>query len=282
MFNKKKPLPPENKDTPENTQTKPLRNPDNIFSLDISSVKNLQIGYQAETIFLKKSVDSLLTIHEYIGNTAYEYLAKVASNRFKTTIRYGRREEVNRNNYVVVFLPENWKGELALSSQYGHISSDDDWEVSRFAAETNEGNITLKTIKAPRIRLVSSNGSIQVDHSIGFTDLHCTSGMIAAGCIDGGAKLETSSGSIEASFQSLNNVVDCATLHGNITLSLPENQGISMDGISKRGQITSEIAGLTVKEKPGNIKNITGTLGGKPLYNVRLSTITGNIFVYQR
>lgn len=275
MFNKKKTFPSEIIDTPQTVKCEP----DNIISQDISSVKNLQIGYQAETIFLKKSNDNLLSIHEYIGRTAYEYLGKVTSNRFKTTIRYGRREEVNKNNYVIVYLPENWDGELTISTQYGHISSEDNWTLSRFAAETNDGNITLKTIAAPRIRLVSSNGSIQIEHSIGFTDLHCMSGTIVAKCIDGGAKLETSSGAIEAVFQSLNNTVECNTLHGNITLSLPTNAGMIVDGISKRGQIDTGIPELNVKEKPGNIKNITGTLGEKPYYNVRISNINGNISI---
>lgn len=286
MFSKKKTLPSEKNDTLHHinaeteAKTQDLvceKKPDNIISLDISSVGNLQIGYQAETIFLKKSTDGLLSIHEFIGQTAYEYLGKVTSNRFKTTIRYGRREDVNRNNYVIIFLPENWNGELNLSTQYGHITSDDDWTLSRFSAETNEGNITLKTISAPRIHLVSSNGSIQIEHSIGFTDLHCTSGAIAANCIDGGAKLGTSSGAIEAAFHSMDNVVECTTLHGNICLTLPTDTGIIVDGISKRGQIEAANEGLVIKEKPGNIKTVTGTLGKKPYYNMKLSNITGNI-----
>ena len=36
--------------------------PDNILSLDVSSVKTLQIGYQAETLFLHKAADDTLTI----------------------------------------------------------------------------------------------------------------------------------------------------------------------------------------------------------------------------
>ena len=38
--------------------------PDNILSLDVSSVKTLQIGYQAETLFLHKATDDTLTIKE--------------------------------------------------------------------------------------------------------------------------------------------------------------------------------------------------------------------------
>ena len=126
--------------------------PDNILSLDVSSVKTLQIGYQAETLFLHKATDDTLTIKEYInGLTGSEYYAKVTANRFKTTIRYGRREAVNPATCIEIFLPDSYNGELLLSSQYGNIMTDADWKVERFAAETTEGSISLNTITAPFI-----------------------------------------------------------------------------------------------------------------------------------
>ena len=107
--------------------------PDNILSLDVSSVKTLQIGYQAETLFLHKATDDTLTIKEYInGLTGSEYYAKVTANRFKTTIRYGRREAVNPATCIEIFLPDSYNGELLLSSQYGNIMTDADWKVERF------------------------------------------------------------------------------------------------------------------------------------------------------
>ena len=80
----------------------------------------------------------------------------MTANRFKTTIRYGRREAVNPATCIEIFLPDSYNGELLLSSQYGNIMTDADWKVERFAAETTEGSISLNTITAPRIRLVSS------------------------------------------------------------------------------------------------------------------------------
>ena len=199
--------------TPQLAQT----TPDNTLEMDISSVKSLQIGYHAETIFLHKTEGKSLILKEYIGGlSGSEYYAKVSANRIKTTIRYGRREEVNHNTYVEVFLPESWHGELSLSSQYGHITTEDDWIFDRFAAETGEGAVTLKTITSPRIRISTPASPIQIDHSIGFTDLHSVSGNIIAKQIDGGAKLETSSSIIYAAFSSLNNIVECNTLNGNI------------------------------------------------------------------
>ena len=52
---------------------------------------------------------------------------------------------------------------------------------------------------------------------------------------------------------------------------------MKIDGISKRGKIFSNIEGLSIKEKPGNVQNITGILGEKPFQNVRISTINGDI-----
>ncbi len=259
------------------TNTNPT--PDNIINLDISTVKTLQIGYQAETLFIHTTDENEMILKEYIGNSAYEYLAKVNANRFKTTIRYGRREEVNTKSFVEIFLPKNWHGELVLYTQYGHISCQDTIEVERFAAETSEGNITLGEIVSPRIRLVSSSNSVLLNKAKGFADIHTTSGNIAAHNIDGGAKLETSTGVIDASFKSLNNIVECGTLSGNIQLSLPSSSGINVDGITKTGDISSSIDGIDVRLKPGNVKNVFGSRGEKPLQNIKLSTINGNIFL---
>lgn len=254
--------------------------PDNILELDISSTKNLQIGYHGETIFLHRSDTPLLVIKEYIGGlSGTEYYAKVNANRFKTTIRYGRREEVNRQAFVEVFLPEDWHGELSLSSQYGHITSDQDWEFDRFAAETNEGAITLKNIKAPRIHIVSPVKGIRLEKAEGFADLHSVSGSIFAHSILGGGKLATSGGSVFAAFSSLNTIVECNTLNGDIELVLPAAQGMKVDGITKTGDIKTELEGLTLKTKPGNVKNITGILGENPFQDVRISTINGTILL---
>ena len=253
------------------------RTPDNIITLDISSVKALQIGYHAENILLYFAEDDRFVLKEYIGNTAYEYLGKVTSNRFKTTIRYGRREEVNHDTYVEIFLPKNWNGELQLYTQYGYITCQEVLNLERFAAETSEGTITLKRINAPRIRLASSSNSVILEKGQGFVDIHTTSGDIEAISVEGGARLDTTTGRITANFESLNNVVECNSLSGDMDLTFADICNINVDGITKTGEIQSEIDNVTVRMKPGNVKNVVGTRGEKPFQNVRLTTINGNI-----
>ncbi len=253
------------------------REPDNIISMDISSVKTLQVGYHAENILLGYAEDDRFTLREYIGYTAYEYLAKVTANRFKTTIRYGRREEVSHDTFVEIFIPRNWHGELLLYTQYGYIVCREPIETERFAAETSEGTISLTKITAPRIRLASSSNSVTLEEGKGFVDIHTTSGDISVGSVEGGARLDSTSGEIRASFAALNNVVEGNTLRGNMDLTFSEECSISVDAISKTGEITSGIDGIDIRLKPGNVKNAVGTRGKKPFQNVRLTTINGNI-----
>ena len=253
------------------------RTPDNIITLDIASVKTLQIGYHAENIMLYYSDDDEFTLKEDIGLTAYEYLAKITANRFKTTIRYGRREEVNNDTYVEIFLPRTWHGELLLYTQYGYITCQETIEVERFAAETSEGTITLKEIKAPRIRLASSSNSVPLEKGTGFVDVHTTSGDINVISVAGGSRLETSTGKIKANFESLNNVVECNSLSGDMELTFADTCNISVDGITKTGEIQCGIESVNIRMKPGNVKNVVGTKGEKPFQNVRLTSINGNI-----
>lgn len=254
--------------------------PDHIVTLDISSVKNLQIGYQAETIFLKPAEDDKLVIKEYInGLSGTEYYAKVASNRFKTTIRYGRREEVNTRTYVEVFLPVTWHGELQLSTLYGCITTEADWKLERLEIQANEGSVLLRTVEAPRIRIATATSPVSIDRAAGFLDIHTVSGIIHAGSVSGGAKLATSDASIFASFESLTNIIETTTLSGTTNLSLPKTTGIKVDGVSKRGKITCGVEGLELKVKPGNVTCVSGILGEKPYQNVKISSITGDIIL---
>ena len=253
------------------------RTPDNVIQMDISAVKTLQIGYHAETIFLHITEEESFTLKEYIGYTAYEYLAKVNANRFKTTIRYGRRENVNTDTYVDIYLPASWKGELLVYTQYGSIRCQDSICLERLASESSEGSIDFHELKVPRIRLASSNNSVHVDKVVGFADIHTTSGSIRVDSIDGGAKFETSTGEMTATFHSLNNVVQCDSLSGKMNLTFTEGCNINVDGITKRGEITSHIEGIEVRQKPNNVKNVIGQFGAKPYQNVKLSTINGSI-----
>ena len=258
----------------------PAGEPDNIVTFDVTNVKTIQIGYQAETLYLYKAEDDKLTIKEYInGLQGSEYFAKTSANRFKTTIRYGRRESVNTDTCVEIYLPESFKNELQLSSQYGSIITDTDWNLERFAAETTEGTIFLKTITAPRIRLASSTGIIQIEHAFGFADIHSVSGPIIAGKVDGGGIVKTSDSPVFVEFASLNTIAECETLNGQIAITLPKETGMIVDAVSKRGEIQTEIEEITLKTKPGNVRTANGTIGSKPFRNVRLSSINGNIFI---
>ncbi len=260
-----------------------VETPDHVTVLDVSQVKTLQIGYQSETLYLYKAKDDKLTIEEYIGGlSGSEFFAKVSSNRIKTTVRYGRRESVDRDFHVNIYLPESYQGELQLSTQYGSIISNDDWTLERFAAETSEGSIQLRGLNAPRIRLATSVAPVYLARAEGFVDLHSVSGRLTAQNISGGGRFATSSGEIRAVFNQLNNIVECETLNSNIYLSLPKETGMIIDGASKRGDIDCSIEGISLRVKPGNVKVISGQHGTKPFQNIRLSTINGNIFLTQK
>ncbi len=255
----------------------PSGKPDNIVTLDLKGVNVLQIGYQAETLYLKKSEDDSLIIREYIGLTGSEFFAKVSSNRIKTTVRYGRRDIVNTETCVEILIPESYHGEIQVSTQYGEILTEENWEFARFAAETSEGLISLKTLTCPRIRLATSTAPIDVDHSIGFSDVHSVDGVITVKNAEGGGRFTTSSSPVNVTFTRIDNIVECETLNGPIHLELAKDSGLIIDGISKTGDIRTDIEGLTLKIKPGNVKNLTGQIGEKPFSHVRLSTINGTI-----
>ena len=87
--------------------------------------KNITDSYRRlKRFFTQGGSDDTLSIKEYInGLTGSEYYAKVTANRFKTTIRYGRREV---SSSLRNFFPDSIM--RVASFQYG-IMTDADWKV---------------------------------------------------------------------------------------------------------------------------------------------------------
>ena len=125
----------------------------------------------------------------------------------------------------------------------------------------------------------SSSNSVTLEKGKGFADIHTTSGNIDVISVEGGARLETSTGQIKADFESLNNVVECNSLSGDMELTFSDACNINVEGITKTGEIRSDIENITIRMKPGNVKNVAGIKGEKPFQNVRLTSINGNIIL---
>lgn len=120
------------------------------------------------------------------------------------------------------------------------------------------GSISVKNIeKAGKVATV--NGSITVEN-------------VFAG------KISTVNGSIKAMLSSINGDLVVSTVNGSVEVYLSKDSNIEVNARSVNGKIASEIPGELSKSPFHGPKSFKGVLGeGK--YNVKISTVNGNISI---
>lgn len=201
----------------------------------LDGIDSISISYDMSSndIYLHEGEGSTLTIREYNE-------AELKENELSTVTVKGSRLEIKgkgrnyRNysagffrigyggGYTEIWLPASYKGELALATSSGDISSDMDIALEKdLKASTTSGDIGMQDIAAENVSLECSSGGIRIDNInterngtagnismattsgdiavkqlAGETRIGCSSGCVTADGIIGNAQIETTSGDI--------------------------------------------------------------------------------------
>ena len=122
------------------------------------------------------------------------------------------------------------------------------------------------------------NGALDVQKVTGEINASLVNGKLRASDLEGTADLATVNGSIEADYNSLNNVreIKLKSVNGAVDLRLPQSPNADVSASTVNGGISTDFP-LTVK---GHFigKNMSGTLGSGGVH-IELSNVNGSIHV---
>lgn len=209
----------------------------------LSGVKEINIKGENCDVFFKQSDSSEIVIKEY-GTKQYKnaYL-KIDVNNGTLNIEaerdFSRSWLVfgNRYRYFEVYLPQEYKRQMAVETSSGDINAKMDLELSDFSAQASSGYAYLSGIKAKTVSLYANSGDINVKNAIicekldvntssGYIKfdtvkadeiiLASNSGDINAKVLDGMKQIKSSSGYINV--KSSINDMDCYSSSGDISV----------------------------------------------------------------
>jgi hypothetical protein len=140
-------------------------------------------------------------------------------------------------------------------------------------------NYKITMPKGASLSLVSSNGDIHVTNVAGMFSAEASNGRIVATSLQQGAKVSTTNGVIELSFEKVGDGVSAESTNGMITVEMPKTTNAELSARVTNGGISTE--GLDLKVAEQSRRRLDGTLGsGGP--SIRLETTNGAINIKGR
>lgn len=260
-----------------------------IDSISVSYSKN------SNDVFLCESQGDMLTIKEYNEVELNEnQVSTVSVNGRKLEIKGKKRSSTSvgvgffrfgyGGGYTEIWLPASYKGELALATSSGDITSEMDLVLERdLMAVSTSGEITMPDVTAGNVLLASTSGNVRLEkietdrngsagdinisttsgdiilkQLIGETNIASTSGCVKAEMITGNLQIATTSGEImvqhidgNAAFNSTSG--NAKIMEGSGDRSVSTSSGdVTIDGADGSWEIHTTSGEVRVKGQNDN------------------------------
>ena len=203
----------------------------------IDGIDSISISYRMNSndIYLYEGEGNTLTIKEYNEVELNENeLSTVSVNGSKLEIKGKRRSRRSISSgffhfgytggYTEVWLPASYKGELALTTSSGDITSEMDLILERdLKAVSTSGDISMPDVTASNVSLGCTSGYVRIENietnkngTAGKINIETTSGDIMVKQLVGETDIGSSSGYVNA--ETVTGNVQIATTSGDITV----------------------------------------------------------------
>lgn len=203
----------------------------------IDGIDSISVSYSMNSndVYLYEGQGDMLTIKEYNKVELNENeLSTVSANGSKLEIK-GKRRSSRRvglgffhfgysGGYTEVWLPASYKGELALTTSSGDITSEMDLVLEKdLKASSTSGEITMPDVIASNVSLGCTSGNVRIENietnrngTAGDINIATTSGDITVKQLVGETNIGSSSGYVNA--ETITGNVQIATTSGDITV----------------------------------------------------------------
>ena len=251
---------------------------------------SISYGKNSNDIYLYEGQGDVLTIKEYNEADLNENELSTVSVKGSRIEVKGKKRSSRRigagffrfgygGGYTEVWLPASYKGELALATSSGDITSEMDLVLERdLSAASTSGEITMPDVMAGNVSLSSTSGDIMVKQLTGETNIASTSGYVNVETITGNAQIATTSGDITVQHIDGNAVFNSTSgnakiMEGGGGRSVSTSSGdVTIDGADGSWQIYTTSGEVRVKGQNDN-GSIETTSGDVSLEVVELSGI---------
>jgi lia operon protein LiaG len=194
-----------------------------------------------------------------------------------------------RNVVVLGFFSSNLVLEIGVPEQYAgalvvHTSSGDvditGQDLSALSVETSSGDMRLSSLQASTLSMKSSSGDQTVNGlGAGLAEFGSSSGDILVENLQGGARAESSSGSITLRFREFSSDVEVQSSSGDVELYLTGSAQFRLEARSSSGDIDCAFP-LTLSGASSEIRrNRMVATVGEGTHRVVVQTSSGDITI---
>ena len=237
----------------------------------IDGIGSISVSYSmnGNDVYLYEGQGDMLVIKEYNEAELNENeLSTVSVNGSKLEVK-GKRRSSRRiragffhfgygGGYTEVWLPASYKGELALATSSGDITSEMNLVLERdLMAASTSGEITMPDVSAGNVSLASTSGNVRIETietdkngTAGDINIAATSGDIAVKRLVGETNIASTSGYVNAEIITGN--VQIATTSGDITVQHIDGNAV-FESSSGNAKITEGSGERSVSTNSGDI-----------------------------
>jgi lia operon protein LiaG len=176
-------------------------------------------------------------------------------------------------------VPNNYRGAFVLHTSSGDVEISDQI-LSELSVETSSGTIRLHSVRAATVTVASSSGDQMAEGmTAGYSQMTSSSGEIRVEDLQGGAKVESSSGDITLRYGEFDSDLEVRSSSGDVELYLTEKAEFQVEARASSGDIDCAFP-VTLNEADSEIRSnrLCGTVG-EGTHRVSVRTSSGDITI---
>jgi DUF4097 and DUF4098 domain-containing protein YvlB len=154
-------------------------------------------------------------------------------------------------------------GDVRAIAQHGEVTAED--VAGGLFAETSHGGVKLDRVDGP-VQVVADRGGVEASGLAKGATVRTTGGDVSLDGFAGRIEVEVERGSARLSPRAaLAAEVTVSATQGEVRLEVPDGSRFDLDAESRRGELSTEVPGLTTSQtggEPGRAHRVEGKLAG--------------------
>jgi DUF4097 and DUF4098 domain-containing protein YvlB len=154
-------------------------------------------------------------------------------------------------------------GDVSAKAQHGEITAED--VKGGLVAETTHGGVDLERVDGP-VQVVADHGGVEGSGLAKGAKVRTSGGDATLDGFSGPVEVEVERGSVRLSPRApVAAEVTASATQGELRLEVPDGSRFDLDAESRRGELSTQVPGLTTSEtggEPGRAHRVAGQLAG--------------------
>jgi len=242
----------------------------NTQTVDMNSVKTLNISYSSDNIFLLESDSDNLVLKEFMTRSSPVYFANIEKSQDAIRISNGVRPMFIRTR-IEIYVPKMFTDNLVFNLKSGNLTSNYNMNYASINLSVSSGNMNVTSVSSENISVNASSGNIRINSCQGKINAANKSGNITVDNFSGSGRYSVNSGNINLF---INDIIGDLSLSANSgTINLMTNGDISyiLDAEVRSGNIRIPDFKAQTNAKAQH------TIGSNAIYKISARCGSGNI-----